>query len=282
MNGFHFAKAFKLPVKKSLDGGEITVNSNFIPRGGGILLCLLLCLILTGIPGDSAPFSTISRSLLAQGTDMETELVTLKGSSPGPSLVVVGGLHGDETAGWEAADRLKHTAQIKAGTLYILSPANVYGAKHDVRYTAENWDLNRLFPGNPQGDPSEQLAAELWALIEREQPVLVVDLHEALPEQKNWDYLGSSIIVTKMDGIEDLVDAILSDTAAGTLCSEPYNFYGPGMPGSINRTVSEKLDLSTLTIETFRGYPLERRVGDHLALIHFILNWYGMEEKEGP
>lgn len=258
------------------------MNPNVLLRRGGILLCFLLCLILTGVPSSSAPFSTISTSLLAQGTDMETQLVILKGSSPGPSLVVVGGLHGDETAGWEAANRLKRTALIKAGTLYILSPANIYGAKHNVRYTAENWDLNRLFPGDLKGDPSEQLAAELWELIQREQPVLVVDLHEALPKQKNWDYLGSSIIVTKMDGIEDLIDAILSDTAAGTLCAEPYNFYGPGMPGSINRTVAEKLNIPSLTIETFRGYPLERRVGDHLALIHFILDWYGMEEKEVP
>lgn len=112
------------------------MNRNFLLRRSGILLCFLLCLILIGVPGGSAPFSTVSRNLLAQGTDMETELVALKGSSPGPSLVVVGGLHGDETAGWEAADRLKHTALIKAGTLYILSPANVYGAKHGVRYTA--------------------------------------------------------------------------------------------------------------------------------------------------
>jgi predicted deacylase len=95
-------------------------------------------------------------------------------------LFVVGGIHGDEAAGWMAADRLREEAALCCGTLYILSPANRIGAQNNTRATGEWGDLNRQFPGDPQGTPAQQLAAAIVGEIQKASPALVLDLHEAI------------------------------------------------------------------------------------------------------
>ncbi len=214
---------------------------------------------------------------LAEGTPAEARLTILEGERPGPALFVVGGVHGDETAGWTAADRLAKEARILSGALYIVSPANAWGAARNNRLTAENRDLNRLFPGRLDGDASEQLAAELFAEIEQAAPEVVFDLHESLPKRANRDDLGSSIIFDSIDGIEDLVLGMLLETQSGSLCSGPFTCYTGAPIGSINRVVNDALGLRVLTVETFRGDDLEKRVQDHLDLIHYTLRYYDME-----
>ena len=70
--------------------------------------------------------------LLLEGTELENTVTVLRGEEEGPAVYVVAGVHGDETAGWMAGGLLKRAA-LRAGTLYILSPANPYGAEHDQR-----------------------------------------------------------------------------------------------------------------------------------------------------
>lgn len=45
-----------------------------------------------------------------QKTSAETEVIIIEGDASGKTLFVVGGIHGDETAGWEAAETLKKYA----------------------------------------------------------------------------------------------------------------------------------------------------------------------------
>ena len=69
---------------------------------------------------------------------------------------------------------------------------------------------------------------------------------------------------------------MLMATETGELCSERFNFYGPGPVGSINNTVTTQLDIPTITVETYRGYPLERRIGDQLDIVEYVLTYYGL------
>ena len=98
--------------------------------------------------------------------------------SVGPAVYVVAGVLGDETAGWRAGNLLRD-ACLRAGTLYIISPANVYGAANDQRKTAEERDLNRNFPGDADGCDAARIAAEIFSDIAQRQPALLLDLHEA-------------------------------------------------------------------------------------------------------
>lgn len=215
--------------------------------------------------------------LLAGGTDVENEVTVLKGEQEGPIVYLVAGIHGDEIAGWMTGNLVKKI-NIKAGALHILSPANRWGAGADprTRYITQQQDLNRSFPGNSEGTMAERAADSIYQDIKQVQPVFLFDLHEARANAENRDFLGSSLIYTSLDKMDDLYLDMLLATETGELCSERFNFFGPGPIGSINNTVTTDLGIPTITVETYRGYELKRRIGDQLDLVEYVLTYYGM------
>jgi len=220
--------------------------------------------------------------LLLEGAKEENTVKILRGEKDGPTLYIVAGVHGDETAGWLAGNLLKQ-ATLQAGTLYILSPANTYGAGQDRRRTESGRDLNRNFPGKANGWDAERIAASIYADIRDKQPELVLDLHEAVAKEDdyealgaNYDALGNSLICRSLDGIGELVlDALLS-SEAGELCSDALTLYGSPPTGSLNRVVTEELGIPVITVETLRAEPLAKRVQNQLELVEFVLKHYGM------
>lgn len=94
--------------------------------------------------------------------DEGLSVTVLYGEEDGPAVYVVAGVHGDEIAGWRAGNLLKN-ACLRAGALYIISPANAYGAANDQRKTAEERDLNRNFPGDADGCDAARIAAEIFS-----------------------------------------------------------------------------------------------------------------------
>ena len=220
--------------------------------------------------------------LLLEDTQEENTVFVLQGKEAGPTLYIVAGVHGDETAGWLAGNLLKQ-ASLKSGTLHILSPANTYGAGQNQRKTKSDRDLNRNFPGNPNGWDAERIANSIYTDIRDKQPVLVLDLHEAIAKEDNYealganyDALGNSLICQSLDGIGDLVlDALLS-SEAGDLCSNPLTLYSSPPAGSLNRVVTDQLGIPVITVETLRTEPLEQRVQNQLELVEFALEYYGM------
>ena len=126
--------------------------------------------------------------------DEGLSVTVLYGEEDGPAVYVVAGVHGDEIAGWRAGNLLKN-ACLRAGALYIISPANAYGAANDQRKTAEERDLNRNFPGDEDGCDAARIAAEIFSDIAQRQPALLLDLHEAHEASDNGaDALGNSLI----------------------------------------------------------------------------------------
>lgn len=221
--------------------------------------------------------TTVSTYKLGEGTDIENEVTVLQGAQEGPSIYIVAGVHGDEIAGWMTGNLVKKVG-IKAGTVYILSPANTWGAQADprTRYVTEEQDLNRSFPGDPNGNMAERVADSIFQDIKRVNPVFVFDLHEARVNAEDRDFLGSSLIYTDLSGMSDMYLDMLMATESGELCSERFNFYGPGPEGSINNTVTTQLGIPTITVETYRGYELERRIGDQLDIVEYVLTYYGL------
>ena len=219
---------------------------------------------------------------LAPGTDGENTVTVLRGQDEGPAVYIVAGVHGDEQAGWRAGNLVK-TASVKAGTVYIVSPANRYGAQNDQRRTKALWDLNRSFPGVPDGNDAEQIAHAIFADIQDKQPDIVLDLHEAIPKEddyeklgSNYDALGNSLICQSLDGIGDLVLDAMLRSEEGTLCASPLVLYGSPPAGSVNHTVVEQLGIPAITVETLRSEPLSQRVRNQLEIVEFVFAYYGL------
>ena len=112
---------------------------------------------------------------LMEGTLMETEVVHIHSENEGPCVYIVGAVHGDEKAAWYAAI-LTEQATISCGDLYILAPANANGAKNDTRYVVARQDMNRVFPGDPEGNEAERIADAIFSDIAEKRPSFVISV----------------------------------------------------------------------------------------------------------
>lgn len=87
--------------------------------------------------------------------------VTVIQNGDGPTLVVTAGVHGDEYEGQIAVSFLARElgAEDIRGRLILLPMLNFPAAEAGLRVSPiDDGNLNRLFPGNPHGAPSEMLA----------------------------------------------------------------------------------------------------------------------------
>lgn len=93
--------------------------------------------------------------------EVEIPFGIIEGAEPGPCLLVTAGVHGSEFCSVEAALRLLKTRpeQIK-GTLVVLPILNMQGFRKRSIYVMpeDGKNLNRMFPGRPDGTTSERLA----------------------------------------------------------------------------------------------------------------------------
>ncbi len=105
-------------------------------------------------------------------------------SARGPVVVVTANVHGDECTGTGAVLRLAQAleALLLRGTVHLYPSLNPEGFERRQRRVPEDdQDLNRLFPGDAEGSPSERLAAAAWSDLCARRPDAVVDLHADAP-----------------------------------------------------------------------------------------------------
>lgn len=86
-----------------------------------------------------------------------------------PSIVITGGIHGDEQTGSYTAkliwEKLQHETLL--GEVVIYPVCNMSAAKARRRRAPEDdLDLNRIFPGAPDGSYSQRLASRIWQATE--------------------------------------------------------------------------------------------------------------------
>jgi predicted deacylase len=86
---------------------------------------------------------------------------------PGPTLLLMGGLHGDEINGVEIIRRLIERGMNvpKIGTVICIPILNIFGFIHFSRYVPDGKDVNRSFPGNKNGSLASRIAYYLMREI---------------------------------------------------------------------------------------------------------------------
>jgi predicted deacylase len=102
----------------------------------------------------------------------------IRGRSPGPKLIISAGVHGAEYSSIEAARRICAMAPDDiVGEITILPIINIEAFfKHLAFFhPADNKNINRVFPGNPEGTPAERRAAWLTNAIKGHDAY--IDLH---------------------------------------------------------------------------------------------------------
>ena len=108
------------------------------------------------------------------------ETTVICGSRPGKNLVVTAGVHSCEYVGIETLNRLKRELEPAAlsGRVILLPLVNPEGFYQGSKQTipADGKNLNRMFPGKPDGTFSSQLARVLEETLYPEADFLM-DLH---------------------------------------------------------------------------------------------------------
>ena len=97
-------------------------------------------------------------------------------------------------------------------------------------------------------------------------------MHEAHEASENGaDALGNSLICDASGETGELIWEMLLASENGTLCASPLTLYGSPPRGSINRTVTEQLEIPAITVETLRTEPLAQRVRNQLEIVQYVL-----------
>lgn len=157
------------------------------------------------------------------GDSWPVPVTILHGARPGPCITILGGIHGDELTGPSACTHLLSNAftdegkpldpKLMAGTLRIVPVVNLPGYRMKSRYFPDGRDLNRQFPGDPQGSTTKRVADQIWNHLVVDSDA-IIDIHSAAKGRSNMPQVrvdlthASSYLLAKSFGIELLLDSI--------------------------------------------------------------------------
>ncbi len=113
---------------------------------------------------------------LAQG--WQVPVIVVKGTRPGPRLLVTAGIHGDELNGVAVIHQLAALVDPArlAGTLVMVPGLNTPALLASSREFPDGSNLNRVMPGADSG-AAQRYAKRLWSGLMRPNADLAVDLH---------------------------------------------------------------------------------------------------------
>ncbi|UPL49703.1 succinylglutamate desuccinylase/aspartoacylase family protein [Hymenobacter sublimis] len=114
---------------------------------------------LTIAPGEQV-LTRLVISRLPSGTVIDIPVHVFRATEPGPTVLLMAGLHGDEVNGIETIRRLirRRMLQPQRGTILAIPILNIYGFLNFSREVPDGKDVNRSFPGNPRGSLASRVA----------------------------------------------------------------------------------------------------------------------------
>lgn len=168
------------------------------------------CTIDLDAPGRQLGHLQLPRSSNTSGWSSLWIPIVSVANGTGPSVLVLGGVHGDEPEGQVAALNLARDLRPEqvAGRVTVIPCLSPEASQASTRLWPSGANLNRSFPGSPDGAPDEQLAhflsTELFPRAE-----VVVDIHSG-------GRTGLCLPWSEMHWVEDpeqrrrMVDAMLA------------------------------------------------------------------------
>lgn len=241
----------------------------------------LILLLFPALSGDAAQHQAVE-IVLTKDKPVKTSMFVLDSSVPGPTLVFVAGVHGNEYAGYHAAWHLLEYIHIKTGRIAIIPEANAMAVRNKARTAQDGLDLNRLFPGKEDGNDIQALAKQIVDQIVDLKPVAVVDMHEGRNLYGIDGSIGNSIVIGSTPGsfvaALDVLESVNEQIGELT----PFTFDTNAPEGSLNYHMSVKVGIDAFTIETPQIYDLETRISLQLSFVRAILAHYGIASELAP
>jgi predicted deacylase len=194
-------------------------------------------------------------------------MTTVQGDEPGPTVALLGGVHGDEDEGvlavWRLLSLLVH--EDFAGRVRAVAPANPAAWAAGTRTSpADEGNLARCFPGD-RGSPTRVLAAGLTsALIDGAD--LLIDLHSA----------GSAYLMPLFCGFVGDVPGAERSRRAAEAFGAPLVWAHPDVPPGRSLTVAAGLGIPALYAECSGGGGIRSdELGTYVAGVLSVLAEFG-------
>lgn len=130
-----------------------------------LLLCVFLCCVLFAAPNAEASTSPLAFSLHKLGN-----------GKSGNTILIVGGIQGDEPGGFHAAGLLITHYTIEDGNLWIVPNLNF--SSIITRSRGDHGDLNRKFATITEADPDKEVIQRIKSIITNPQVDLILNLHD--------------------------------------------------------------------------------------------------------
>ncbi|MEN8817858.1 MAG: succinylglutamate desuccinylase/aspartoacylase family protein [Nonlabens sp.] len=100
-------------------------------------------------------------------TKIEVPIIIERGKEPGPTILITGGIHGDEINGVEIVRQIvaKGYNKPEKGMVICIPVVNIFGFLNQTRQFPDGRDLNRVFPGSKTGSLASIFAHHLMKEI---------------------------------------------------------------------------------------------------------------------
>ncbi len=112
-------------------------------------------------PPGSSGMVRINAGRLPSGNQISIFTFVFRAKKPGPRILLLGGMHGDEINGVEivrSAVAQKMFSELEAGTIVAIPLLNIFGFINFSRDVPDGKDVNRSFPGTSSGSLASRIA----------------------------------------------------------------------------------------------------------------------------
>lgn len=244
-----------------------------------IIVCAAIAVVLLAALGYAVlrePFVR-TETVLAEGLSTQTTLYTPGFRKTGKNDFLPRRHHmAMKRQDTRRRGRMVDALKPKEGKILLIPEANRPAIQAYMRTTPDGVNMNRVYPGDTEGNDVEKLCAQITALIACEQPVAVIDMHEGFNFYGVEGSIGNSIVAGA--GRRELPAASgysgLRQQPKRGLRAFTYDTNAP--KGSLNREMHHLLGVDTYTIETSQKLPLETRIRQQLTFVEGLLTLYGI------
>lgn len=214
---------------------------------------------------------------IAKDTPHQTPYYVFDSGVAGPTVAVVGGMHGNEIAGWKSAWSVKDY-WVKKGRLLVIPEANRPAVNERERGAIFS-DLNRDFPRTKTDKPDNYLAKGIWNLMVEFKPDWLIDMHEGYSFHKiNKKSVGQTVIYYPNGNAKEMAQKMAKAMNKHIVDKDDHAFTTLKSPvsGSLARAVSIQLGTKGMIVETANKQALSLRTTQHLAALDAMLSELGM------
>lgn len=235
------------------------------------------------IEKDTVAHLQMKIASLYDRSPLEIPVKVQRGKENGPTVLLLGGIHGDEVNGVEIIRRVNSKiTSLKSGNLISLPILNVLGFYQMERFFPDGRDLNRVFPGSKNGSLASQVAYKFCKEI-LDKSDYIIDFHTGGRNLNNKDQIrltGSNVLEFELAKYFApsyiLANSKLTKKTLRSVANDkniPYLLFEGGKSNAFSKSVIEKAVSGTFRVLGKLGLLEDKTENIHESQILYDSKW---------